>query len=184
MLALSTRHSGRAERDPEPRGHHLSVCPWVSGSRFASPGMTKWAAFALVVSALGACATNPGDAPQSEYAVQITANAEQQRFDISLQSTSARPLCVHNDDWPNAVGEMHYSADHVFAEIEGERYSIRDQNFGYCIGTRCSHRVAPGEVLSGFVSYSEFPTAPLRDASSPSLVLPLLVRYCARGEGT
>ncbi len=33
------RHSGRAERDLEPRDHRHSVCPWVPGSRFANPGM-------------------------------------------------------------------------------------------------------------------------------------------------
>ena len=34
------RHSGRAERDPEPRGYGRAGCSWVPGSRCASPGMT------------------------------------------------------------------------------------------------------------------------------------------------
>jgi len=130
-----------------------------------------------------ACATDPGDAASSEYAVSISPNAEEQRFDISLQSSSTKPLCVSNDNWPNNLGEMHYSAGHVLAEIDGERYSIRDQNFGYCIGNQCSHRIAPGAVLEGFVSYAEFPGAPLRGAAAPRLIFPLHVRYCARGEG-
>src|SRR5262245_16946995 len=33
-------HSGRAQRDPEPRGKRRGGGPWVPGSRFASPGMT------------------------------------------------------------------------------------------------------------------------------------------------
>ena len=49
MLRISNnthhRHPGRAERDPGPRGHERDVCPWVPGSRFTSPGMTKRGAF-------------------------------------------------------------------------------------------------------------------------------------------
>jgi len=116
--------------------------------------------------------------------LQIEANAEARRFDISLQSSSTKPLCVSIHNWPNTLGEMHYSADHVFAEISGDRYSIRDQNFGYCVGNQCSHRIEPGAILSGFVSYAEFPGAPLGSASSPRLIFPLPVQYCARGEGT
>ncbi len=35
------RHSGRAQRDPEPRGRECVVCPWVPGSMLPHcPGMT------------------------------------------------------------------------------------------------------------------------------------------------
>jgi len=132
--------------------------------------------------ALIACATTSAAVTTSDYSLSIVANDAEQRFDIELESQTSKPLCLSVDDWPNGLGEMHYSSGHVFARVGEQRYAIRDQNFGYCIGSRCSHRIEPGQRLRGLVSYAEFPGASLSGGSS-DLIFPLVPHFCARGEG-
>lgn len=131
---------------------------------------------------LTACATTSGEVTSDDYSLDITTNDAEQRFDVALQSLSSKPLCVSVDSWPNSLGELHYASDYVAAVVGDNRYAIRDQNFGYCLGSRCSHRIEPGQRLVGFVSYSAFPEAPLQGAA-PVLIFPVPVHSCARGEG-
>lgn len=116
-------------------------------------------------------------APPEEYEFSVALDPTQKRFELELVSRSARPICLHAHDWPNALGQLHYAGDHVYVQIADSRCYASDRNLGTCGGPGCVLRINPGDTLEGFIALSEFrcevdPQGPLELSFSAT------PRYC------
>jgi len=109
----------------------------------------------LALLALTACTSLPKitDRPPLELAFAPKANG----FDVSLANPSAYERCVESESWPNAAGWIHFASDVVFAEVDGDRFSLRERNVGYCFGGCQVVRIPPNGRVSAQLPYGEFP---------------------------
>ena len=94
-----------------------------------------------------------------EYELVIRENYEERRFEVHVNSTTSRTLCIDSDSWPNDLGQVHYASDRVHVTSRGKEFPVRDRNFGYCVPTReydCYRVLPPGGAVYGFIAFSEF----------------------------
>jgi hypothetical protein len=112
---------------------------------------------AAALCALAAACASGGAAVQiaaeSEYVLTVSPDAARGVFAVELVSRSRRQLCVSYGVWPRG-GQV---SDPVRMRLDGREYESEVENFGYCIGPSCPHRIAPGGRLETFISFSEFP---------------------------
>ena len=124
---------------------------------------------ATALSALAAACASGGAvqfAAPSEYALNISPDVARGAFAVELVSRSSRPLCISFGIWPQG-GQV---AHPVRMTVDGREYESEIENFGYCIGPSCPHRIAPGGRLQSFISFSEFPAwDPAMDMSRAQL---------------
>lgn len=95
-------------------------------------------------------------ADQREYTLTVSPNGEGQAFEVLLVSKSDTALCLGIDMWPNSLGRLHMGADLAQIEVGGRAFPARDDNFGYCIGQRCTITIQPRQSLSGRIGFAEF----------------------------
>ncbi|HEL5339980.1 TPA: hypothetical protein UOJ00_002977 [Stenotrophomonas maltophilia] len=130
---------------------------------------------------LAACAQLPTLPAQDRYALQITDNAADRRFDLALQSRDARPLCVSVESWPSRVGQLHMGSDLATLQTAADSLPARDENFGYCPGGCGEHRIEPGGTLRGFIAYDAFGDASQLAADADKrLQFSVMPHYCQR----
>jgi len=108
----------------------------------------------IISSALLGCETTSIE-PQF-FPIAIHDNIGEQKFDIMIQNTSTKSVCIDVQNWPNNVGELHYAADIVSVEIGSKSYPIRDSNLGYCPSGCEDHKIKAGETLEGSIPYKLF----------------------------
>jgi hypothetical protein len=102
------------------------------------------------------------------------------RFLLQLQSLASRDLCIHVEDWPDRNGQLSQSRHDILLRCESEVFLPVVVNFGYCIGL-CEIRIKPGERISGFVNYKEFPDW-VPSGETVTLELNPYVTYCQAHE--
>lgn len=117
-----------------------------------------------------------------DYVLTSVENGEARRFDLTLQSSSDRPLCIEIEGWPNQ-GIMHYAMDHVFVEAGAQRYPVALGNYGYCPGGCGTHYIEPHAALTGFINYDQFsPDAFASETRRLVIAAPLPpVYFCSLG---
>lgn len=98
--------------------------------------------------------------PATEFALEVTDQPAQRRFDVRLVSTSQRPLCVPNEAWPDSHGRFTEAVLDIHVQIPDGRVDIAPAFTSvYCPGG-CGYRtVAPGETLEAFIAYDAFADA-------------------------
>jgi hypothetical protein len=92
----------------------------------------------------------------TDYAFVAQANDAEKRFDLTLISKSARPICLSVEDWPNALGESAGGGGRAVLRTTNQSLPAKDTNFGYCVGRTCELSVKPKKSLTGHINYSEF----------------------------
>ena len=92
-------------------------------------------------------------ASPTEYRLEIVEDPDNRRFDLRLVSTTNRPLCVGEHQWPNSLGQLHFARGDVYLIVAGAKYSIKEHNMGYPEGVL---RIPPGGQRTGFISLDEF----------------------------
>jgi hypothetical protein len=78
------------------------------------------------------------------------------RIELRYRNDTGRILCISDSDWPNQGGKLNQANDVAFLVAGGERFPVKYFNTGYCVGDDCVKRVAPGEEISGWISYGDF----------------------------
>ena len=128
---------------------------------------------ALIV--LSACASLPviADRPPLDLSVEPGESA----FRLSLANPSGDDRCIASDLWPTRGGQLDFASERVYVEDDGRRFSIRDENTGYC--PDCQVRVPANSSITATLPYSEFPGL----AESPpgphaTLTLPIAETPC------
>lgn len=123
----------------------------------------------------------PSERPSSrDFEFSILRDDEAKRFLLRLRSFASRDLCVHVEDWPNQSGQLSQSKHDIRVRSNSGVFLPALVNFGYCIGP-CEIRIRPGEQISGFVNYKEFPDW-ISSGTTVTLELNPYVRYCQEHE--
>lgn len=130
----------------------------------------------LAVIACTATATRPA---VDRYALQISDNVSEHRFDMVLKSHDDQAICVQVDKWPNRSGQLHMGSDLAKLRTDTGVLQALDENFGYCPGGCGQHRIEPHGELRGFIAYEAFgdPEQLAADASKKLQFL-LMPFYC------
>lgn len=105
-------------------------------------------------------------ADKSEFELVVRENFGERRFELHLNSKTDRALCFHIQQWPNALGQLHYAGESVHVIVNNVDYPIRDRNFGYCAPTKnldCQEVLPVGGSVYGFIAFSEFDQAMYAD---------------------
>ncbi len=112
----------------------------------------------IILSILGftLCGCKTTSPKPQHFPVVVQDNAEEQKFDISMQNTTAKAVCISVENWPNNIGELHYAADILYIEIASDTYPIFDSNLGYCPKGCGTHKIEAGETLKGNIPYKLF----------------------------
>ena len=118
--------------------------------------------FAIVFLVVAACATS---LVTSHLVVSTVDNMDMRRIEVRYRNNADQGVCVAAEDWPSN-GMVQQGGDRVFLSVGGERFAIEDVNAGYCVGSACITRIAPGEEIGGWFSYESF-RLPERLRNSP-----------------
>jgi hypothetical protein len=112
---------------------------------------------------LAGCATRVVPVPVH---YRLVDHPDESRIELLYRNESSKTVCLSAEDWPNLAGKLNQVSDRVSLVVGGERFPIENFNTGYCIGNRCARRVAPGEQISGSISYDDF-SLPARLKNEP-----------------
>lgn len=106
---------------------------------------------------LTACVSAPQRPSEEGFSLDVVDNAAEQRFDLTLVSHDAKPLCIQMEAWPSQSGLMptqNFAA--VLIGQQGEWLSESDMFSAYCPGGCGEHRIEPNSQLKGFIAYRAF----------------------------
>lgn len=106
--------------------------------------------------AFSACAPTVTRPAPERYALHMTDNVADRRFEIVLKSYDEKTLCVQVDKWPNSAGLLHMGADLATLRTARGLLPAHDDNFGYCPGGCGQHRIGPHGELHGLIAYEAF----------------------------
>lgn len=117
---------------------------------------TCWALLGWVAM-LAACASSAPIrwAPSTDFALTITDNEAQRRFDVALTSKGAAPLCLSKESWP-AEMQLPLGFDGAVLTTTSGRKDLSPTGSAYCPGGCGYVRVEPGHVLRGAIPYAAF----------------------------
>jgi hypothetical protein len=107
---------------------------------------------AIVFCAITACAT---PLETRHLAVSTVDLMDMRRVEVRYRNDTDQVVCLAVEDWPS-TGMVHQGSDRVFLSVGGEKFAIEDVNTGYCVGSTCTARIAPGEEIEGWISYESF----------------------------
>lgn len=149
--------------------------------------MKRMAIALLLASMISACASQEVDDSASTlppvFNLSVTDNVEQQQFELLLQSSDSRPLCMDVEQWPNRLGQVDWHGRRGVLKAREGSFSAEDANFGFCPGGCGVIRIMPGDEHRGFIPYSEFgDPAAIAKLSDRRLDFTVAPRVCAKGE--
>lgn len=133
-----------------------------------------------LVALLGSCAQKITRPTADRYELDITDNAAERRFDVSLKSADNRAVCVSVENWPNSSGHFTVEKDDTYLQVGPNRLPAKSKLMSaYCPGGCGKHRVEPNSSLRGFISYEVFGD-PENLAKEPQkrLNFPVSPHYC------
>lgn len=131
---------------------------------------------AMALCSLAGCATRVVSVPVH---YRLVDHPDESRIELLYRNESRKTVCLSAEDWPNLAGKLNQVSDRVFLVVAGERFPIENFNTGYCIGNQCARRVAPGEQISGSISYNDF-SLPERLKNEPKTLDFLPTAYVCR----
>lgn len=105
-----------------------------------------------IAAVLAGCATVPQPVPIEWHIVD---QPEARRVELFFRNETKNAICLTADDWPNSAGKLDSMGGRVFLNAGDKRFAMNDFNTGYC-PKGCGRRVAPGEEITGFLSYEDF----------------------------
>lgn len=76
----------------------------------------------------------------------------QGRIILYFHNASKKPICFGPGNWPDK-GILLNPGGEVALEVAGQKYFLDAEN-DYC--PRCNKKVAPGEVIQGYLEYRSF----------------------------
>ncbi|KAF1723117.1 hypothetical protein [Pseudoxanthomonas wuyuanensis] len=114
-------------------------------------------AFSILVLMLTACASSAPIrwAAPVDFALAIADNPAQQRFDLTLTSKAAEPLCLSKEAWP-AEEALPAGFDGATLTISSGKKELLPTGSAYCPGGCGNLRVEPGQVVRGILPYAAF----------------------------
>lgn len=117
----------------------------------------KGGALLLAAAMLAGCASSVPIrwAPPTDYALIVTDNPAQQRFDLTLTSTAAEPLCLPHEAWPDEAA-LPAGFDGAMLSTNSGPRALLPTGSAYCPGGCGEVRVRPGESIRGAVPYAAF----------------------------
>ncbi len=141
--------------------------------------MRAWALLLFI----GACSTDPAPAkqpvPNIDYILEAIPDDASRVFIISLNAIADRDLCYLQQDWPFPNGDW-LGEEAPFAVISDSRTIIPPrENFGSCVGPKCTIRQKALTVRTARLNYSVFGDgAALSNLNNKQLKYELAVRFC------
>jgi hypothetical protein len=129
--------------------------------RHGRNAMKRGLVVAGIVFALAGCAPAPIRwASGADYAIAISDNPTQQRFDLLLTSRASQAICLSNESWPHETGLPPGFLGARLKTSGGQR-ELLPTGSAYCPGGCGELRVEPGKQIRGVIRYEAFgdPTA-------------------------
>ena len=106
-----------------------------------------------------ACVTAPVYSTASAGTVlTIVDNASAQEFELSVKNRGSRSVCIPEDYWPNARGQVVVGHNAVLSFVGGSLFApSADFGFIVCPHRQCSEiHVPPGGEVTAKIGYSVF----------------------------
>ncbi|WP_413975380.1 hypothetical protein [Stenotrophomonas acidaminiphila] len=134
----------------------------------------------FLMAALAACASTISRPTGDRYALRITDNVADGRFDVALTSNDSRPLCVSIESWPNSSGYFTVEKEDTYVKSGADVLSANSKLMSaYCPGGCGEHRIEPQGELHGFIAYEAFGDAGrLAKDVNKELEFPVSPYYC------
>lgn len=120
---------------------------------------------AAALCSLAACATRAVTVPVH---YRLVDHPDERRIELLYRNESRKTVCLSAEQWPNKAGKLDQVGDRAILVVAGERFPVESFNAGYCFGDQCARRVAPGEQITGSISYTDF-ALPERLKSEPKV---------------
>lgn len=120
---------------------------------------------------LSACASSSPIrwARATDYALAITDNPDQQRFDVVLASKADVPLCLSKEAWP-AVEALPAGFNDAVLTTSVGTLDLLPTGSAYCPGGCGEVRLEPGQHVQGQIPYGAFGDASAIAADSTRLL--------------
>ncbi|HYG07918.1 MAG TPA: hypothetical protein VD865_16115 [Stenotrophomonas sp.] len=111
----------------------------------------------LTLTVLAACASSAPIrwASPAEFDLAVADNPAQQRFDLTLISKAAAPLCLSREAWP-AEKAVPAGFDGATLTTASGKKELLPTGSAYCPGGCVEVRVEPGQAVRGALPYSAF----------------------------
>src|ERR1044071_1945958 len=96
---------------------------------------------------------------EGKFRLVVTDEPEKLRFSLILVSEDQRDICVDQSAWPDRDGKIETGGDGLFSIVtERETFKLHEPRlYADCWdGPECFIHVRPGDLLRGFILYSEF----------------------------
>jgi len=104
------------------------------------------------------CAGTSGTIP-IDY--QLFDYPTESRIELVYHNDTDRFVCLLPGSWPNTAGKINFASDYMALVIDGMRFPVVGFNTGYCAEPNgCATHVAPGEIVSASIPYSDFDVPP------------------------
>ena len=134
-------------------------------------------AFVLVIVACIPVITRP---TPDRYALHVSDNVKERRFDIVFKSNDSKALCISMDSWPNSSGQFTVGREDVILETSaGALLAKSTLHSAYCPGGCGVHRIEDKGELRGFIAYEAFGDAgELAENLSKKLKFQVFPYYC------
>lgn len=143
------------------------------------PSASALVATSLIV-LLCSCAQKVTRPTADRYKLRISDNIEARRFDVSLESSDHRALCISIENWPNSSGHFTVEKGDTFVQVGVNHFHAKSKLMSaYCPGGCGEHRIEPNGSLRGSISYEVFDD-PEKLAAEPQkhLNFPVTPHYC------
>lgn len=107
--------------------------------------------------ALAACTSSAPIrwAPPTDFDLAVADNPALRRFDLTLTSKAADPLCLSREAWP-AEGAVPAGFDGATLTTSSGKRELLPTGSAYCPGGCGEVRVEPGQTVRGTLPYSAF----------------------------
>lgn len=134
----------------------------------------------LISVALCSCAHEFLRPASDRYKLNVLDNVEKHRFEVSLQSSDDRALCVSVENWPNPSGRFSVEKEDVFLQIGNDWIPVNSPLMSaYCPGGCGELRIEPHGHIEGFISYEVFGDVKvIEGALTKQLNFPIAPYYC------
>jgi len=110
----------------------------------------------LALAALTACASSPIRwARPADFSLAIADNPAQKRFDLTLTSKVAEPLCLSKEAWPGETG-LPLGFDGATLVTSAGTKELLPTGSAYCPGGCGEVRVTSDQTVRGILPYSAF----------------------------
>jgi hypothetical protein len=80
----------------------------------------------------------------------------EQRFKLTLVSTSRRELCITSDSWPTEAGNLDNASQNTFIAVGGRQYSYKNVDIEACPFKACGNPLSYGMHLESRLFYKDF----------------------------